>query len=459
MATSNSQLRDLISSSDDAVAVAAGKLFPIGRKILRAKGVRDALTPRLFAAAFANVLAEIRKGRVPEWSDFNSLLNNALGREASAERAGRDLPQDSQATIAAQCVAVLDGDARRLLFLRYAEAKTYEQIATDFNFGNAVIAQFETDKAYKQYEGLVRVRFQLEAAGSLAKPDQLLIERFLAGHLTGVELEDFNRRRQEQASFAQAVDFHGGLQSGLLIAYQRFYEDLVLSGVRYRRALIPSPLKYILIFLVVMSGGSLLWFYLAPDTGLTSPMITVFQEKDKVEAEQKKPSRKKTSPAAEPAVTDSAVAGDAVSATPDSIAQAASGIEEIVVKKDEMLITFDVQVTDLNDTRQDKDALTNTAVDKLNPAAGLPEQTEVMPASLSTEFWVSPVNYQGYRLMNGKLVLFGIEEPDQVKLYRVKDFLYMGYQNAYYKLAPSDDFIPYQRIKDTEVPLAIRSNR
>jgi hypothetical protein len=67
-----------------------------------------------------------------------------------------------QADVAAQCVAVLDEDTRRLLFLRFSEKRTYEEIATLCNYGNPVIAQFEVEKAYRQFEGIVKVRFGID---------------------------------------------------------------------------------------------------------------------------------------------------------------------------------------------------------------------------------------------------------------------------------------------------------
>ena len=59
-------------------------------------------------------------------------------------------------------------------------------------------------------------------------------------------------------------------------------------------------------------------------------------------------------------------------------------------------------------------------------------------------------------MSKNKLVLFGIEEPDAVKLYRVNDGIYMSYLKEYYKLNDTFDFVSYQKLKETEIPLAIR---
>ena len=92
---------------------------------------------------------------------------------------------------------------------------------------------------------------------------------------------------------------------------------------------------------------------------------------------------------------------------------------------------------------------------KLNPAADLPEEEKVS-SDYQVEFWVSPINYRGYKMSKNKLILFGIDEPEAVKLYRVKDALYMSYLKDYYRLNASFDFMSYQKLKEADIPLAIK---
>ena len=152
--------------NDDVVSVAARKFFPSARKFLRMKGVRDKFTPQAFADSLVAVLLEIRRNKVSELADFNGILNSALGREAEAlrsfRRAGTDeVTEDTNADVAAQCVSVLDAASKQLLYLRYGERKSFEEIAAILNFSNPVIAQFEVEKAYRQLEGIVKVRFNM----------------------------------------------------------------------------------------------------------------------------------------------------------------------------------------------------------------------------------------------------------------------------------------------------------
>jgi hypothetical protein len=159
-------LSEIKDGNDNAVERAAKSYFPVARKLLRMKGVRDDQTPHFFANSFVRILSELRKNKISEHSDFSSLLNNYLIREAAAAKtspvSGTGVNMETiQTDVVAQCTAILDDDSRKLLFLRFAERKSYEEIAVIFNFSNPVIAQFETEKAYRQLEGIVKVRFNM----------------------------------------------------------------------------------------------------------------------------------------------------------------------------------------------------------------------------------------------------------------------------------------------------------
>ena len=109
-----------------------------------------------------------------------------------------------------------------------------------------------------------------------SKPDRLLIDRYLAGQLTGTELEEFRQRMQEDAAFRGAVEIHMLLQKGILKSYEQHYRNLIMASIRYRKPLIPLGLKLIFFFLFVMLSATLFWFYLAPDTGRNTPKFSFF---------------------------------------------------------------------------------------------------------------------------------------------------------------------------------------
>jgi hypothetical protein len=307
----------------------------------------------------------------------------------------------------------------------------------------------------------------------ISKQDRQLIDRYLADQLTGSDLDDFHHRMQHDADFRSLVQLHSLLQLGIEKSHEEHYKELVLSSIRYRKSLVPMGLKLIFFFLFVMLSASMLWFYLAPDTGRDKPQFSFFQNKKSApENAAPKPGKKKGQVNEVPTAASETKPADTLMAVVPSdeenvlindsgVTMNSTEADDIVVKKDEILISYRVPITHLSDGKDQeaKEDLSGAVAEKLNPSAGLPEQEEASASGILTEFWVSPINYRGYRLMNNKLILFGIEEPDRVKLFRMKDNLYMNYQNSYYRLYPSDDFSSYQRIKEAEVPLAIRSSK
>jgi len=303
--------------------------------------------------------------------------------------------------------------------------------------------------------------------------EKQLIDRYLFGQLTGQELEDFNQRLKNDSLFKQEVEFYSLLQSGITFSYDQNLQRKISVLIEFKKTLIPSGLKLILIFITVMVSVSLLWFYLTPDTGFRSQDFSFFPGFKKSKSMKVKPGKSKTDleytelskeKDLEKNSSDSLNKSNAIFVnSEDSLASGVSELinEDIEVKKDQLLISLSVPVVNCDESTElsNKSNLTASASEKLNPAAGLPDSEENIKLELNVEFWLSPVNYRGYKYVNNKLVLFGVEEPDQVRLFYFKDDLFMSLQGYYYKLTPISEFGSYTRIKDNEVPLAVRSKK
>ena len=132
-------------------------------------------------------------------------------------------------------------------------------------------------------------------------------------------------------------------------------------------------------------------------------------------------------------------------------------LNQLVVKKDQLLIAQSLFI--LEDSAIGKKAkaekqntLSEEVAGKLSPAAGLEkvEKDDQRPRQILVEFWVSPINYKGYKMYRNKLVLFGMEEPDGVKLYRKDGKLYLKTLNKYFLIEQSEEFTSYQPVKDKE---------
>lgn len=314
---------------------------------------------------------------------------------------------------------------------------------------------------------------------SLNIQERQWVDRYLRGELTGIELEDFIRRISEDDVLKREVELQQILYKGIHMAQEERLKRTILAAVNYRKPLVPFALKMIVTFLTVLLIGITVWFYTADNStsktdrsywrtlwngsGKKAPDREVPQKQG---TESKQTASSRTSPAGnvKPATADiqSEQAVDSLHSESiplqekvDSVKIAVSD-EEIIVKQDQLLITATLPVTDKSEHKQaDSDSLSQSVAEKLNPAADLPEADE-QSGSFSVEFWVSPVNYRGYKMSKNKLVLFGIEEPDAVKLYRVNNDLYMYYLKDYYRLNNSFEFMAYQKLKDSEIPFSVK---
>ncbi len=129
--------------------------------MLRVKGIRDEQTPDIFADVLAKVYTDLRY-RADDKIDFETYFMNALNEGAKSLKShsapGGTFPVSESEEVAARCVSILDEEAQKLLFARVADKLSYERIKEEFQFSNAVIAQYEVTKAMVQLEGIVKLR-------------------------------------------------------------------------------------------------------------------------------------------------------------------------------------------------------------------------------------------------------------------------------------------------------------
>jgi hypothetical protein len=138
----------------------------------------------------------------------------------------------------------------------------------------------------------------------------------------------------------------------------------------------------------------------------------------------------------------------------DSVIKDTPSTEE-EVRQDKMLLSFVIPVIDLSERNSLADNSLSSSVKQKLPDSDLPLD-DILQNEYIVEFWLSPVNYEGYKMSKNKIILFGIELPDAVKLYRVNDVLYMNHLKSYYRLEITSEFKPYVRVKETDLPTALK---
>lgn len=76
---------------------------------------------------------------------------------------------------------------------------------------------------------------------------------------------------------------------------------------------------------------------------------------------------------------------------------------------------------------------------------------EVKNTAVFVEFWESPLNFEGYKLSRKKLVVYGLSPQFDYKLYKDENDYYLSYQNVFYKMKETQDFLPFTEVSRSEV--------
>ncbi len=302
--------------------------------------------------------------------------------------------------------------------------------------------------------------------------ERSLIDRYIDNSLSGVELKEFMDKLEQDENFRKQVSFHNLLIESIQIAEDTRLEKSIVDQIGYKKPLIPSGLKLILTFLFITAIGITLWQYLGTGTLQTRKRIFSWDifKNNNIEKEKEKSTGVSTNsvkvkevvetPARTEEKDPSEFPAEASQLNTDStVSEVLSEEENVVVKQDQLLVTHTLKVTDIEIDESKKpvdNSLSQSTANKLNPSGGLVENPKSNDDNYEVEFWLSPVNYKGYKLASNKLVLFGIEEPDAVKLYFVDDRLMMKYGQNYFRLNPSDEFIAFSTIKNTDLPAALK---
>ncbi len=128
----------------------------------------------------------------------------------------------------------------------------------------------------------------------------------------------------------------------------------------------------------------------------------------------------------------------------DSLFKLSTGSDNIVVRKDELLSIKTVELINLDApyVKTHQDSLLERVSDIKDP------RDEMIKHSMQVEFWKSPLNYKGYKLSKYNVILYGITETQNLKLYALNNILYLKQANVIYKMDYNSDFKPFERIVD-----------
>lgn len=124
----------------------------------------------------------------------------------------------------------------------------------------------------------------------------------------------------------------------------------------------------------------------------------------------------------------------------------AAAQEDIVIRKDELLLTKTVEIINLNPSlnqNNSKDSL-------LQKVSGI-KTDKNQKQFINVELWQSPLNYKGYKMGKYKIVLYGITSLEGLKIFEIGNDIYLKYGAMVYNLENTSEFKPYERVTDENI--------
>lgn len=139
--------------------------------------------------------------------------------------------------------------------------------------------------------------------------------------------------------------------------------------------------------------------------------------------------------------------------TPDSLQpkdsiRSESVTEDIIIRKDQLMNSRSLEIVNTNPVASNVNGQKDSLAAKM---AGVRDEHVTGRQFCSVEFWVSPLNYKGYKMNRNKIVLYGFPDPETVRLFRLDEEIYLHSSSAVYKLDYTSDFRPYEKVTNEAV--------
>jgi hypothetical protein len=136
----------------------------------------------------------------------------------------------------------------------------------------------------------------------------------------------------------------------------------------------------------------------------------------------------------------------------DSIVQSGGFSDNIVIRKDELLSIRTIELKDLDAPESMSHA--DSLLEKVSEIKD--DRNNKRMQSIQIEFWRSPLNYKGYKLSKYNVILYGLTDTENLKIYTLNGILYMKNASTVYKLDYNSDFKPLERITDETITSSLK---
>jgi len=122
----------------------------------------------------------------------------------------------------------------------------------------------------------------------------------------------------------------------------------------------------------------------------------------------------------------------------------------VVVMTNQLVTVSKVALVNM-DSIQDKKSAAAQKSDSLITSMNEMGQTVSTPSSYRIEYWVSPINFRGYKMSLGKIILYGVSTKAPLKLVKWDDAYYLQSDQMVYRLDYTDDLRPFDRVTDKTI--------
>jgi hypothetical protein len=119
-----------------------------------------------------------------------------------------------------------------------------------------------------------------------------------------------------------------------------------------------------------------------------------------------------------------------------------SGESDIVVRRDEFIVSRELPLIKIKpDAQKQKRDSVLRQLQGSNPQSN----------NFRIEYWRSPLNYRGYKMIRSTIVAFGLPQEESAQLYSLNDVFYLKHGVSVYRLYETEVFLPFKREIDDEL--------
>jgi hypothetical protein len=123
--------------------------------------------------------------------------------------------------------------------------------------------------------------------------------------------------------------------------------------------------------------------------------------------------------------------------------------ELITVRKEELLTAKEILIQTLDISSSNK---SNKNDSLLAVVSGTKDESKKnSQQKILVELWTSPINYKGYQASKNKIIFYGFNDIDELKLYSYKNNMYLRYNEIVYNIELSSDFSNYEKVSDSNI--------